>query len=60
MALFDFASAFPSVSHKYLLKVLEHYRMPDGLKAFFGAQYANVLSFIETDGNVVFFCRIAA
>ena len=40
-ACFDFAAAFPSVSHRWLFAILHHLEVPRGFIAFVGAIYSD-------------------
>ena len=40
-ACFDFAAAFPSVSHRWLFAILHHLEVPRGFSAFVGAIYSD-------------------
>ena len=53
IVLFDFASAFPSISQTYLWKVLAHIGLPDGVLRAIQLMYANNLHYIKVKGSTL-------
>ena len=51
LALFDFAAAFPSVSHQWIWKVLHWRRMPRDFINLFKSVYANACA-VSSCGDV--------
>eukprot|EP00973_Karenia_brevis_P066509 9246462-Karenia_brevis.AAC.1 len=41
-------------------RVLKHYAVPLGLQSYFAAQYLAVISYLETEGAIAFFCVVTA
>ena len=58
--LYDFAAAFPSVSHDFLFMCLIAAGLPDGLIAFFRALYKGNQVFINLNGEVLWLYEIFA
>eukprot|EP00973_Karenia_brevis_P082817 11481054-Karenia_brevis.AAC.1 len=50
LCLFDFFSAFPSVAHAFMFRVLEFYNVPIGLQNFVHCLFVEVLAFTNTAG----------
>jgi len=56
LVLFDFATAFPSVAHKWLQLCLEYAGFPEHMRNFVKALYTDNKGFISVDGLILAFC----
>ena len=52
IVLLDFASACPSLSQEYMLKVLSHIGLPEGILKAIQQMYANNLHFVKLKGSI--------
>ena len=58
LVLFDFASAFPSVFHCWLMAVMVHCGAPQGLRNIVQALYTANNAFVQTESGYVFLFSI--
>jgi hypothetical protein len=54
MVLLDFAAAFPSLAHTFIMQVLRHYKFPAGLLNYFGKLCTNNASYSSSGGAHTF------
>ncbi|CAK0821636.1 unnamed protein product, partial [Prorocentrum cordatum] len=60
IASFDFAQAFPSISHRWMLLVLEEIGLPPPLLAYIVLLYQGVICYSEFGGMILFMFPILA
>ena len=60
LCFFDFLSAFPSVAHDYLFRVLEYYGCPLGLRNFIFSVFIDVVAYTAAGGVNAFLFLIQA
>ena len=58
LALFDYSSAFTSVFHCWLFRVLESSGWPDGFINFVRSIYTDAFAYVSVDGQIQLMCRI--
>ncbi|CAK0907052.1 unnamed protein product, partial [Prorocentrum cordatum] len=60
VAAFDFAQAFPSISHRWMLLVLEEIGLPPPLLAYIVLLYQGVICYSEFGGLILFMFPVLA
>ena len=58
--LYDYAAAFPSVSHVFLFVCLTAAGLPGGMIAFFRALYTNNQVYVNIDGEILWLYEVLA